>query len=211
VVINPVNVDVVGVYTITYNVTDSEGNAATEVTRTVTVEEPPAEGEGEPPIEGEGEPPIEGEGEPPVEGEGEPPIEGEGEPPVEGEGEPQGLTVTADPTQFTVPVGASATFEVVVSGAQGVLSYQWYRVTPDDEYVIIPDATDGVYTLTDIALEDAGEYRCEVYDTVLDETAWSPVFTLVIGTGVPVGGMLGLALASVLTALAGASVLRKKK
>jgi formylglycine-generating enzyme required for sulfatase activity len=77
-----------GVYTITYNVSDSATNAAVEVSRTVTVEDNCVEGEGEPvegePVEDEGEP-VEGEGEP-VEGEGEP-VEGEGEP-VEGEGEP---------------------------------------------------------------------------------------------------------------------------
>ncbi len=35
--VNPVNIAVVGVYTVTYNVTDSQGNAAIEVTRTVNV------------------------------------------------------------------------------------------------------------------------------------------------------------------------------
>jgi len=39
VVNNPVNDNVVGVYTITYNVTDGEGNAATQMTRTVTVQD----------------------------------------------------------------------------------------------------------------------------------------------------------------------------
>jgi hypothetical protein len=37
VVVNPVDTDVVGTYTITYNVSDAAGNAATEVTRTVNV------------------------------------------------------------------------------------------------------------------------------------------------------------------------------
>ncbi len=39
VTVNPVDVNTVGTYTITYNVTDSSGNAALEVTRTVTVSE----------------------------------------------------------------------------------------------------------------------------------------------------------------------------
>ena len=34
---NPVDTDVVGVYTLTYNVTDANGNVAVEVTRTVNV------------------------------------------------------------------------------------------------------------------------------------------------------------------------------
>ncbi|TQV88071.1 immunoglobulin-like domain-containing protein [Aliikangiella coralliicola] len=37
VTVNPVNTNIVGSYTITYNVTDAAGNAAVEVTRTVTV------------------------------------------------------------------------------------------------------------------------------------------------------------------------------
>ncbi len=37
VTVNPVDPDVVAVYTVTYNVTDSDGNAATQVTRTVNV------------------------------------------------------------------------------------------------------------------------------------------------------------------------------
>ena len=36
-----VNTAAAGTYTITYNVTDMDGNAATEVTRTVTVTDPP--------------------------------------------------------------------------------------------------------------------------------------------------------------------------
>ncbi len=174
--------------------------------------EPPLEGEGEPPVEGEGEPPIEGEGEPPVEGEGEPPVEGEGEPPVEGEGEPPaGLEVTAGQTYFLIPEGNSVSFEIFVSGAQGTLSFQWYRHTPDKALTIIPDATDAVYTIAEVALEDAGEYQCEVYDDILAETAWSPMFTLAVGSGVPVAGLAGLAAALALTGLGSALAMRRRR
>ena len=37
VIVNPVNSNTIGIYTVTYNVTDSSGNPATEVTRTVNV------------------------------------------------------------------------------------------------------------------------------------------------------------------------------
>ena len=37
VTVNPVNTAILGTYTVTYNVTDSQGNAAAEVTRTVNV------------------------------------------------------------------------------------------------------------------------------------------------------------------------------
>jgi hypothetical protein len=42
VVDNPVNTTTAGTYTVTYNVTDTSGNAAVQVTRTVTVNSPPA-------------------------------------------------------------------------------------------------------------------------------------------------------------------------
>ena len=62
-----------------------------------------------------------------------------------------------------------------------------------------------------ITLENAGEYQCAVYDSVLAEEAWSPVFTLVVGTDVPVATALGLVLISAVTALAGVTVLRKRR
>jgi hypothetical protein len=40
VAVNPVNTSVAGTYTVTYNVSDNAGNAATEVTRTVVVNQP---------------------------------------------------------------------------------------------------------------------------------------------------------------------------
>jgi len=39
--VNPVDINIVGTYAITYNVTDAAGNHATEATRTVNVQEPP--------------------------------------------------------------------------------------------------------------------------------------------------------------------------
>jgi cell division septation protein DedD len=46
VVVNPVNTALVATFTITYSVSDLSGNAATPVTRTVTVEPPPTTGGG---------------------------------------------------------------------------------------------------------------------------------------------------------------------
>jgi len=46
VVVNPVDTSTPGSYTITYNVSDAAGNAATEVTRTVTVSDPASGGGG---------------------------------------------------------------------------------------------------------------------------------------------------------------------
>ena len=138
------------------------------------------------------------------------PVEGEGEPPVEGEGEPPaGLEVTADETSFTRAEGGSVTFAVTVSNAQGILHYQWYRVMEDDSLEAIPEENDTVLVLSDLTAGSAGQYQCEVYDDVLEETVMSPVFTLEVITGVPAAGVAGLALIAVLTALAGIRRTRK--
>ena len=65
--------------------------------------------------------------------------------------------------------------------------------------------------MSDLTDDDAGNYQCEVYDDVLDETALSPVFTLVITSGVPAAGLIGLALATALTLTAGAVATRRRR
>ena len=201
----------VGIQSVTLRVLDGAGLFAECTAQVTVVDDLPVEGEGEPPVEGEGEPPVEGEGEPVVEGEGEPPVEGEGEVVPEGEGEPAGLQVTADDTNIVLPIGDSVTLVTTVTGAQGTLSYQWYRIAEDDSLVVIPDANEVTYTLSDASPEDSGEYQCEVYDNVLGETAWSPRFMVLVTNGIPVAGIAGIALVSVLTAFAGMVSMRKRK
>ena len=210
----------VGVQTVTLRVSDAAGLFDECTSQVTVINDLPAEGEGEPPVEGEGEPVVEGEGEPPVEGEGEPVVEGEGEPPVEGEGEPlvegegeppAGLEVTVGDAYLVGAEGDSVTFAVYVDGALGVLTYQWYRITPDKALAAIPDATEAVYTLDSVTVGDAGDYQCEVHDDVLDETAWSPVFTLVVTTGIPAVGLVGIALLAGLATVAGASLVRRRR
>jgi hypothetical protein len=46
VVVNPVNTAVIGTYTVTYSVSDTSGNAASPLTRTVTVSAQSSEGSG---------------------------------------------------------------------------------------------------------------------------------------------------------------------
>lgn len=122
------------------------------------------------------------------------------------------LLVDADgETYVTKPAGESATFAVVVSGDVGPLSYQWYRITNDKALTLIPDAIESSYTLFDISEADEGDYQCEVYDHGRDETAWSPVFTLVLGASLPASGLLGLTLAALATAIAGTSILKKRR
>ena len=165
---------------------------------------PEGEGEGEGEGEDEGEPEGESEGE--GEGEGEP----EGEP--EGEGEPPvGLEVNAvGETYFIRPLEASVTLAVQVHGNLGALTYQWYKLNDDKAQTPVgPDAPS--FTIDPITEADFGEYLCEVYDPVLDESASSPVFTLVYASGLPVLNLFGLALAGSLAAFVGATVLRRKR
>jgi len=129
--VSTVNTAVLGNYTVTYNVSDAAGNAATPVVRAVHVVAPvtPPEGEGEVEVEGEGEdvgPAPEGEGEPVIEGEGEvegecegegedvgPATEGEGEGEVDGEGEGEGEHI------ITPPPGSASEGEGEVEGESG--------------------------------------------------------------------------------------------
>jgi len=92
-----------------------------------------------------------------------------------------------------------------------MLSFQWNRYTPDKMLTPIPDATDATYSITDIAGEDFGQYQCEVYDDVLEETVLSPMFTLVLGTGMPVAGLTGIVLSAVAASIMGAVMVRKRK
>lgn len=130
--------------------------------------------------------------------------------PDEGE-TPSGFQVTAvGNTHIFVSEGASATFTVTVSGAQSLPSYQWYRHTEDKALNAIPDAISASYTIGNVSEEDLGEYQCEVYDSVADETAWSPIFILSLISGVPTSALAGLALIAALTGLVGARTLRRK-
>ncbi|MBP9004275.1 MAG: hypothetical protein KBH78_11690, partial [Candidatus Hydrogenedentes bacterium] len=58
-----------------------------------------------------------------------------------------------------------------------------------------------------VSESDAGQYQCEVSDSVTSVT--SPVFTLVIGSGVPVAGPAGLMLVGLGLALLGARSFRR--
>ena len=126
--------------------------------------------------------------------------------------DPDGLSVHAvGGTYLATPAGQSATFAVVVYGDIGPLSYQWYRITEDKAAVLIPDAVESSYTVFDISEADAGDYQCEVYDHGRSESAWSPVFTLVLSEAMPVSGLMGAAAVGLAMAFAGARMLKKRR
>jgi len=100
------------------------------------------------------------------------------------------LTVTAEGTTLTVPVGGRAEFAVTVAGAVGAVTYQWFRDDGSKAWVPLAGENDGTLVIDPVSEADAGQYQCEVSDSVT--TVTSPVFTLLIGYGVPAAGLLGL-------------------
>ncbi len=100
------------------------------------------------------------------------------------------LTVTAEGTTLTVPVGGRAEFSVTVAGAVGAVTYQWFRDDGSKAWVPLTGENDGTLVIDPVSEADAGQYQCEVSDSVT--TVTSPVFTLLIGSGVPAAGLLGL-------------------
>lgn len=123
------------------------------------------------------------------------------------------LIVTAPLTTVTALPEEQVTLEVTLdseSCAVGAVSYEWKKQDIGGEFVVIPDALNSpTYTIASAALEDSGIYRCDVSDSMYTEP--SPEIILTVGTGVPVAGLTGLAAAAALTALAGASALRKRR
>jgi hypothetical protein len=95
------------------------------------------------------------------------------------------------------------------SCAVGELHFLWEKRGGDKaDWMAIPTALDAPDFVIDTAdFDDAGDYRCTVTDDMTVFT--SPVVTVKVGTSMPVAGLAGLALAGVLTALAGAAALRK--
>lgn len=94
----------------------------------------------------------------------------------------------------------------------GTVHYQWEKRTANKagDFLPIPNADNlSQFVLYDVEVQDSGEYRCTVTDNMISRH--TPVVTLTVGTGIPVAGGLGLALTAVVTLMAGAAALRKKR
>jgi hypothetical protein len=157
-----------GIYTLTYTVTDSVGQAAPERTRTVVVLE-------DCPLY------------------------------VEYIGETDGPNIM----RKTIMTGEDYTFAVRVTGAIGVVSYQWLKSENTKAWTPIPDTEGDAFTLTNLQTSDAGMYKCVVSDAVA--VAESPEVEFVVESGLPVSSfwalcLLALALAGVYVALRGRGV-----
>ena len=80
-----------------------------------------------------------------------------------------------DPLSLTfVPAGQSATFTVIATGNS--LGYQWQKDGTD-----IPTATSNTYSIVMVAVNDMGDYRCVVSNTVTNESVTSAAASLTVG------------------------------
>lgn len=89
------------------------------------------------------------------------------------------LQITMHPAGDTIEVGESITLSVVVTGS--VQTYQWQKNNID-----ILGANSATYTIDDAAIEDSGEYRCQVTNEC--STVMSNIAILVVVEDDPVLG-----------------------
>jgi len=97
---------------------------------------------------------------------------------------------------------------VEVFFAQEDPTFQWYRQDPLGGDPIPVGTDDSVFVIESVAYEDAGIYWCEV--TAGPETENSPMIELVVQQPMPLGGLFGLSMLSVLLALAAVFTLRRQ-
>ena len=122
-----------------------------------------------------------------------------------------GLEVSPNPA---VP-GEAVTFQVSDlpgSCSAGTLEYVWQKapLSGKTDFSVIPGAPNAAtYVIASATFDDAGVYKCTVSDAA--DTVDTNEVTLHVGTGVPAVGMLGVALAAMAAALAGAASIRKRR
>lgn len=121
------------------------------------------------------------------------------------------LEVTPEPAVETQPAVITA-IEAAASCAVGDVHYQWERAIAGQggAFLAIPGSDDTPqFILASADLNDTGDYRCTVTDSMISRQ--TPVVTLTVNMGVSATGGLGLALAAVVTLVAGAGALRKRR
>ncbi len=108
-----------------------------------------------------------------------------------------------------VTEGDTYTFHAACSGGMPPLRYEWYKEEGDTDQ-LLELTTNPELTLEDIQVDAAGSYYVIVRDDGTDVRT-SNLVLLEVEPGVPAVSLFGLGLAAGLTALAGASALRRKK
>lgn len=125
------------------------------------------------------------------------------------------LAIVADIQDAVVTLGDNYSMSVQVTGGIGDIQYQWQKAGPGKAWLNLTDGGNISGTTTDtlrftpFEAGDGGQYRCVISDEYLD-VIYSNVATLTEEKGVPVANIIGLGLATALTALAGVFIVRRK-
>jgi len=120
------------------------------------------------------------------------------------------LTVTiVNGTSREVQDGESVTFDTTVTGAIGAPDLQWFFDDGSKALVALSGETNPDLTIDPVTTAEVGDYYLEASDDVT--TTQSPIISLSIGNGIPVGGLLGFCALSAAMALGGAASLRRRK
>ncbi len=119
----------------------------------------------------------------------------------------------------TLPEKQDLAWSVGVTGGVAPLTYRWQKRVDDGTKALVwQDLSDGgavsgtetaTLVIENVTYDDAGTYRVLVTDGL--DTGIQSQADLVITQALPVTGGLGLAALSLLTALAGATALRRKR
>lgn len=115
------------------------------------------------------------------------------------------VTATPNPVVPGETLTFSAT-ETAENCSVGEVTIQWEKRGADKaDWMAVGDGP--VFVIDSVDFDDAGDYRCSLSDDMITDN--SAVVTIVVGTGMPVAGIAGLAVALALAA-AGGVALRKR-
>ncbi len=127
------------------------------------------------------------------------------------------LSVIANIENAEVVPGDRFSWRVRVAGGLAPIHYQWQKYVEGGgkAWVNLSDggnisgANADTLTFDPFTEADAGDYRCEISDS-LSDVVYTNVATLTVGKGIPIATAVGLGLVSAMTALAGAFALRRR-
>ncbi|HWR57094.1 MAG TPA: S-layer homology domain-containing protein [Negativicutes bacterium] len=99
----------------------------------------------------------------------------------------QNPVIATQPQNAALAVGSSATFTVAVSAPSSGNTYQWQKKN-GETWDNIAGVTDAAYTISSVAIGDAGQYRCVVTHTdgSISTVTTSGTATLTVGYAITV-------------------------
>jgi hypothetical protein len=114
----------------------------------------------------------------------------------------------------TATNGQNFSFTINTTGGLGALSYQWFKDDGSKVFQPIPGETSDTLAFSPATFADAGLYQVEVSDqgSTISHTndTVNDTATLTVQSGIPAANVLGLVFLSVMTAIAGAFMLRRR-